>query len=51
MLIYKLLKYYVQFQEEFDPKQRRQQQHQRMAYEEDDRGYEQGPRIEQCSSS
>lgn len=37
--------------EEFDPKQRRQQQHQHMAYEEDDRGYEQGPRIEQCSSS
>lgn len=37
--------------ENFDPKQRRQQQHQRMAYEEDERGYEEGPRIQQCTSS
>ncbi|XP_061397589.1 dnaJ homolog subfamily A member 4 [Musca vetustissima] len=35
---------------EFDPKQRRDQHHHRMAYEEDDR-YEEGPRVQQCSSS
>ncbi|XP_037944690.1 dnaJ homolog subfamily A member 1 [Teleopsis dalmanni] len=34
--------------EDFDPKQRRQQQ--RMAYEEDER-YEEGPRIQQCTSA
>lgn len=39
--------------EEFDPKQqqRRQQTHQRMVYEEDEGGYQEGPRIQQCASS
>ena len=36
--------------EDFDPKQRRQQ-HQRMAYDEDDGGYQDGPRVQQCTSS
>lgn len=36
--------------EEFDPKQRRPHQQQRNAYDEDEH-YEEGPRIQQCSSS
>lgn len=37
--------------EEFDPKQRRHQQHQRMAYDEDEAGYGEGPRIQQCTTN
>lgn len=39
--------------EEFDAKQqqRRQHNHQRMAYEEDEGQYQEGPRIQQCASS
>ncbi|XP_023179778.1 dnaJ homolog subfamily A member 4 [Drosophila hydei] len=36
--------------EDFDPKQRRQE-HQRMAYDEDEGGYQYGPRVQQCTSS
>ena len=46
----KFLFFFSLLQVEFDPKQRRDQQHHRMPYEEDDR-YDEGPRVQQCTTN
>ncbi len=38
-------------QVDFDPSQDNRQRHSQAAYEEDEEGYHQGPRIQQCSTN